>query len=72
MNLATIALVPIARPILAEVIAITVILAIPTPAIDAAPSFPTQTMSITGPSILKELLTIIGQDKETRFLKIFP
>ncbi|OGN88454.1 MAG: hypothetical protein A2Z74_07630 [Chloroflexi bacterium RBG_13_46_9] len=47
---------------MADIIAMITMPATPTPATDVEPSFPTQTTSIVGPSMLRPLPTIIGQE----------
>ena len=66
------ALKPILRPIIAEFTSMTAIPATPTPAMEADPSLPTHIMSMVGPSILRLLLTIMGQDSSQRLRIILP
>jgi hypothetical protein len=66
MKRATIAVVPVNSPDINEVITITARPEMPTPAIEAAPSLPTQIMSTVGPSVEREELTVMGQDRDQR------
>jgi len=66
------ALVPTLRPHLAAIASITMMPATPTPAIEAAPSFPTHIMSTVIPTAQKLSLIIIGQARPQRFRRMLP
>ncbi len=77
MSLAPIALairarMPVVKPIIIPCASCTTTPDTPTAATAASPSFPTQIMSMVGPSDMRVWVIVMGQESASRFLSILP